>query len=81
MRRKKVIDEDYGKLMGIKDSIEIVERENKRLGEENGQLRGHLSIIEKELKDMVVELGNKVTRIEVLKDDLAEVTEHKKNFE
>jgi hypothetical protein len=47
MRRKKVIDEDYGKLMGIKDSIEIVERENKRLGEENGQLRGHLSIIEK----------------------------------
>jgi hypothetical protein len=30
---------------------------------------------------MVVELGNKVTRIEVLKDDLAEVTEHKKNFE
>lgn len=31
MRRKKVVDEEYGKLMGIKDSIDIVEKENVRL--------------------------------------------------
>lgn len=45
MRRKKVIDEDYGKLMGIKDSIDIVEKENVRLSNENVNLRTHLSTI------------------------------------
>ncbi len=47
MRRKKVIDEDYGKLMGIKDSIDIVEKENVRLSEENTNLRNHLVTVEK----------------------------------
>jgi hypothetical protein len=47
MRRKKVIDEDYGKLMGIKDSIDIVEKENVRLSDENVNLRNHLVMVEK----------------------------------
>ena len=46
LSRKKFIDEEYGKLMGIKESCDIVKEENKRLFDENTRLRKDLTQIE-----------------------------------
>lgn len=38
--RRKFVDEEYGKLMGIKDTMDLLKIENERLGKENIELRG-----------------------------------------
>lgn len=42
LERKKFIDEEYGKLMGIKDTMDVIKQESEKLHEENGQLRKDL---------------------------------------
>ena len=67
MRRKKFIDEEYGKLMGFKDTTDLIQNENKRLFEENSRLRENLTTIEQELRVAVSENGSKGDRIESLR--------------
>lgn len=45
LSRKKFIDEEYGKLMGIQESCEIIKQENVRLFDENTRLRKDLTQI------------------------------------
>lgn len=45
LSRKKFIDEEYGKLMGIKDTTDLIKEENKRLFDENSRLRKDLTLI------------------------------------
>lgn len=45
LNKKKFIDEEYGKLMGIKDTTDIIKEENKRLFDENTRLRKDLTTL------------------------------------
>lgn len=53
--------------MGIKDTTDLIQNENKRLFEENSRLRENLTTIEQELRVAVSENGSKGDRIESLR--------------
>lgn len=45
IEHKRAVDEEYYKMLSIKDSVQIIERENGRLVEENKSLRLQLQEI------------------------------------
>ena len=70
--RRKFVDEEYGKLMGVKDSLEILKKENDRLTKENTVLREECKRLREDMRGVYGEVRSKSDRLDQIREELTE---------
>jgi chromosome segregation ATPase len=69
LEHKKAVDQDYYKMLSIKDSVQIVERENTRLVQENTELRRQMSELRREMQEAQGEFKEMGRQLELARED------------